>query len=120
MDSVSAWFKWLHQTSGIKLTIFYDRYDRSRFLEGLSTTLELSAIVIVLSLFFWRDCCLAVWNEVSMAAPLCRCLRATVSKHTTARSNLFFLFCDRATLAEGGGRAAVGLHGLGDCRTDFA
>lgn len=55
-----------------------------------------------------------------MAAPLRRCLRATVSKHTTARSNLFFLFCDRATLAEGGGRAAVGLHGLGDCRTDFA
>ena len=52
MDSISAWFKWLHQTSGIKLTIFYDSYDRSRFIEGLITTLELSAIVIVLSLFF--------------------------------------------------------------------
>ncbi len=52
MDSISAWFKWLHQASGIKLTIFYDSYDRSRFIEGLSTTLELSAIVLVLSMFF--------------------------------------------------------------------
>ena len=52
MDSISAWFKWLHQASGIKLTIFYDSYDRSRFIEGLGTTLELSAIVLVLSMFF--------------------------------------------------------------------
>lgn len=52
MDSIAAWFKWLNQASGIKLTIFYDSYDRSRFIEGLSTTLELSAIVLVLSLFF--------------------------------------------------------------------
>lgn len=52
MDSIAAWFKWLNQTSGIKLTIFYDSYDRSRFLDGLSTTIELSAIVIALSLFF--------------------------------------------------------------------
>lgn len=52
MDSIAAWFKWLYQASGIKLTIFYDSYDRSRFLEGLSTTLELSAIVLILSMFF--------------------------------------------------------------------
>ncbi len=51
MDSIAAWFKWVYQASGIKLTIFYDSYDRSRFFEGLGTTLELSAIVLVLSLF---------------------------------------------------------------------
>lgn len=50
MDSFANWFKWLNQTSGIKLTIFYDSYDRSRFIDGLFTTLQLSAIVIVLSL----------------------------------------------------------------------
>ncbi len=49
MDDVAAWFKWLHQVSGIKLTIFYDNYDRSRFLEGLGMTLKLSAYCLVLS-----------------------------------------------------------------------
>lgn len=50
MDDIAAWFQWLHQTSGIKLTIFYDSYDRSRFLEGFATTLRLSAYCLILSL----------------------------------------------------------------------
>jgi len=44
------WFKWLYQTHGIKLSIFYDSYDRTRFFKGLVTTLELSAYCLVLSL----------------------------------------------------------------------
>ena len=50
MDAVAAWFKWLNQATGIKLTIFYDSYDRSRFIEGLLTTLEVSAVCLVVSL----------------------------------------------------------------------
>ena len=50
MDDIAAWFKWLHQNTGIKLTIFYDSYDRSRFLEGFATTLKLSAYCLILSL----------------------------------------------------------------------
>ncbi len=50
MDDVAAWFKWLNQATGIKLTIFYDSYDRSRFIEGLLTTLQVSAICLVVSL----------------------------------------------------------------------
>lgn len=50
MDDIAAWFQWLHQTSGIKLTIFYDSYDRSRFLEGFATTLKLSLYCLILSL----------------------------------------------------------------------
>ena len=50
MDDVAAWFKWLNQATGIKLTIFYDSYDRSRFIEGLLTTLEVSAVCLVVSL----------------------------------------------------------------------
>ena len=50
MDDIAAWFRWLHQTSGIKLTIFYDSYDRSRFIEGFGTTLRLSAVCLILSL----------------------------------------------------------------------
>ena len=52
MDDVAAWFVWLHQTTGIKLTIFYDSYDRTRFLEGFVTTVKLSAYCLVLSLAF--------------------------------------------------------------------
>jgi len=50
VDDIAAWFRWLHQTSGIKLTVFYDSYDRSRFLEGLVTTLKLSLYCLILSL----------------------------------------------------------------------
>ena len=50
MDDVAAWFLWLHKTTGIKLTIFYDAYDRTRFVEGLATTVKLSAYCLVLSL----------------------------------------------------------------------
>ena len=50
MDDVAAWFKWLHEATGVKLTIFYDSYDRARFLKGFATTLELSAYCLVLSM----------------------------------------------------------------------
>ena len=50
MDDVAAWFLWLHKTTGVKLTIFYDAYDRTRFVEGLVTTVKLSAYCLVLSL----------------------------------------------------------------------
>lgn len=50
MDDIAAWFVWLHQTTGIKLTIFYDSYDRARFLQGFLTTLKLSAYCLFLSI----------------------------------------------------------------------
>ena len=37
----------LHKATGIKLTIFYDAYDRGRFVEGFFTTLKLSAYCLV-------------------------------------------------------------------------
>ena len=52
MDDVAAWFLALYKTTGIKLTIFYDGYDRGRFLQGFVTTVKLSAYCLVLSLLF--------------------------------------------------------------------
>jgi polar amino acid transport system permease protein len=49
VDDVAAWFLWLYQTTGIKLTIFYDPYDRNRFIQGFFTTLKLSAYCLALS-----------------------------------------------------------------------
>ena len=50
MDSVAAFFKGLKASHGINLTILYDAFDRTRFLKGLWTTIELSALCIVLSI----------------------------------------------------------------------
>jgi polar amino acid transport system permease protein len=49
MQFIWNWFRWLHDTTGINLTIFYDQFDRHRFFDGFVMTLELSAACIVLS-----------------------------------------------------------------------
>jgi polar amino acid transport system permease protein len=49
MESIWDWFRTLHDTSGINLTIFYDAFDRRRFASGVLMTLELSVICIVAS-----------------------------------------------------------------------
>ncbi len=49
MDAVWDWFRWLYDTHGIKLTIFYDDWDRGRFFEGIWTTIHLSIVCVVLS-----------------------------------------------------------------------
>lgn len=46
---IEAWFRWLYDATGINLTIFYDSYDRERFLEGILLTLQLSASCIAAS-----------------------------------------------------------------------
>ena len=49
MDSFWEWFRWLHEATGINLTIFYDKFDRGRFASGFLMTVRLSAICIVAS-----------------------------------------------------------------------
>jgi len=51
MDLQPLWdeFRRLHETTGIKLTIFYDAFDRVRFFNGFLTSLRLMAICLVLS-----------------------------------------------------------------------
>jgi polar amino acid transport system permease protein len=43
------WFRALHETSGIKLTIFYDAFDRARFFNGFVTSIRLMAVCLALS-----------------------------------------------------------------------
>src|SRR6516165_9844145 len=47
MDAVWEWFRVLHATTGIKLTIFYDAFDRARFFNGLLTSLRLMTLCLV-------------------------------------------------------------------------
>jgi polar amino acid transport system permease protein len=50
LQALWNWFAWLHDRTGINLTIFYDAFDRHRFAEGFLTTVELAAVCIALSL----------------------------------------------------------------------
>ena len=49
MDAFFEWFRWLYDTTGINLTIFYDAFDRRRFIGGFVTTVELATSCILLS-----------------------------------------------------------------------
>jgi len=50
VQAVWDWFRWLNETTGINLTIFYDAFDRGRFASGFLLTVKLSVICIVGSL----------------------------------------------------------------------
>ncbi|MEQ5842948.1 amino acid ABC transporter permease [Paraburkholderia acidicola] len=47
---VSSAFEWLDNTAGVNLSIFYDAFDRARFLEGAALTIKLSVLCIFLSI----------------------------------------------------------------------
>jgi polar amino acid transport system permease protein len=47
--AVWDWFRVLHETTGIKLTIFYDAFDRARFFNGFLTSLRLMAVCLACS-----------------------------------------------------------------------
>jgi len=49
VDDVAAWFLALYKATGIKLTIFYDGFDRQRFVWGFLTSVRLMAICLVAS-----------------------------------------------------------------------
>ena len=49
MDLVWDWFRWLHDATGINLTIFYDKFDRGRFASGFLMTLWLASVCILFS-----------------------------------------------------------------------
>src|SRR5689334_24987201 len=43
------WFRVLHATSGIKLTIFYDSFDRWRFFDSFLTSVRLMGLCLIAS-----------------------------------------------------------------------
>ncbi len=49
LQPVWDWFRVLYETTGIKLTIFYDAFDRARFWNGFLTSVRLMAICLVCS-----------------------------------------------------------------------
>lgn len=50
MQAFWNWFAWLHDRTGINLTIFYDAFDRHRFADGFLMTVKLAVTCVVLSI----------------------------------------------------------------------
>ena len=66
METVAEWFLWLKEAHGIKLTIFYDELDRTRFVKGVWTTIHLSFVCILASIIIgiagaWLQMSPLVW-----------------------------------------------------------
>src|SRR5207249_1412502 len=91
MDDVAAWFLSLYKTTGIKLTIFYDSYDRARFLQGFLTTLKLSAYCLVLSITLGA---VAAGLQGSRVAMVRRAVNGFVQlfRNTTQLVQLYFFY----------------------------
>jgi polar amino acid transport system permease protein len=91
VDDVAAWFLWLHKTTGIKLTIFYDGYDRARFVEGFLTTVKLSAYCLVLSLALGG---VAAWLAGSRIAAVRHAVNGFVAlfRNTPPLVQLYFFY----------------------------
>ena len=49
MEAFFELFRWLYDATGINLTIFYDSFDRERFVGGFFTTIWLSLVCLAFS-----------------------------------------------------------------------
>jgi polar amino acid transport system permease protein len=62
------WFRWLYDATGINLTIFYDSFDRGRFVNGFFTTIWLSILCLLFSVVIgvigaWLQGSRLVWTR---------------------------------------------------------
>ena len=111
MDDIAAWFLWLYKTTGIKLTIVYDAYDRARFLQGLATTIRLSALCLVASVVLGA---VAAWLQGSRLAWVRRAVAGYVAlfRNTPPLVQLyFFYFALGPVLPKIGGMPLLGSFG---------
>ena len=91
MEFIWQWFEWLNDAHGVKLTIFYDPWDRGRFFKGIWTTVHLSVVCIVLSIFVGI---LGAWLQASPVALVRRLMRGYVQffRNTPPLIQLYFFY----------------------------
>jgi polar amino acid transport system permease protein len=85
------WFRTLHAATGIKLTIFYDAFDRARFVDGFLTSVRLMVLCIAASVVIGVA---GAFVQQSRLSPL-RALVATyveVFRNTPPLVQLYFFY----------------------------
>ena len=106
METVWDWFRWLYDEHGIKLTIFYDEWDRGRFFKGIWTTIHLSFICIVLSIVVGV---VGAWLQTSRFVWLRRIVQAYIQffRNTPPLIQLYFFYFAVDTFFS----SLLGVHG---------
>ena len=91
MERIADFFRWLNDAHGANFSIFYDALDRSRFLEGLWTTVELSTICTVLSLVIGV---VGAWLQGARFGPTRGLVQAYIQffRNTPPLVQLFFFY----------------------------
>lgn len=88
---VAEWFRQLKESANVNLTIFYDRFDGLTYLNGLATTVKLSAACLVLSVVFGIG---GAWLQRSGWAPLRWLVNGYVAffRNTPPLAQLYFFY----------------------------
>jgi polar amino acid transport system permease protein len=91
MQAIAAWFRHLHDTTGINFTIFYDPFDGSRFLHGFIVTVELSIVTIIGSLLVGV---IGAWGQMSRFALVRRAVAGYVElfRNTPPLVQIYFFY----------------------------
>jgi polar amino acid transport system permease protein len=91
MQAIADFFRWLNDAYGVNFSIFYDSFDRSRFLEGIWTSIELSAICLVLSVVIGI---VGAWLQGSNLKVTRRIVQAYIQffRNTPPLVQLFFFY----------------------------
>ncbi|MEE4236818.1 MAG: amino acid ABC transporter permease [Anderseniella sp.] len=91
MDTIAEFFLWLKEVHGIKLTIFYDELDRTRFLSGVWTTIHLSFVCVVASIVIGIA---GAWLQTSPLVWIRRIINAYIAffRNTPPLVQLYFFY----------------------------
>lgn len=91
MDTIAEFFLWLKEVHGIKLTIFYDELDRTRFLNGVWTTIHLSFVCVVASIVIGIA---GAWLQTSPLVWIRRIINAYIAffRNTPPLVQLYFFY----------------------------
>lgn len=107
------WFEKLYETTGLNFSLFYDPVDAATFLRGLTTTLELSVLCIVLSILIGV---IGAWMQLSRWR-IARVLVGSyvnVFRNTPPLVQLYFLYFGVGSLIAALARSLGGSGGLLD------
>ena len=91
LQPVWDWFRWLNEATGIKLTIFYNAFDRARFWNGFLTSVRLMAICVAASIAIGV---VGAWAQGSRLRPLRLAMQSYIQffRNTPPLVQLYFFY----------------------------
>jgi polar amino acid transport system permease protein len=97
MDFVAELFQRLYDTTGLNFSVFYDPFDRTRFLRGFWTTIYLSAVTIIVSIVIGA---VGAWLQSSPIAAVRAAVNGfvTLFRNTPPLVQLYFFYFGLGTI----------------------